>query len=130
MTALSIDTGDPTPPYEQLRRQIVELVDTGRLRAGDRLPSVRQLAGDLGVATGTVARSYRELESAGLLVTRRGGGTRVSEAARPARPSTLLAEYAAGYVARAGALGVPDEAVLEAVRAALAGVSAPPGPAR
>lgn len=82
---LRIDETDPTPPFEQIRRQIVAAIDTGALGEGDRLAPVRQLAGDLGVAPGTVARAYRELESAGYVLTRRGGGTRVApQSSRPA----------------------------------------------
>lgn len=57
----------PVPPYEQLREQIAGLIATGLLQAGQRLPPVRQLAADLGLAGGTVARAYRELEQAGLV---------------------------------------------------------------
>jgi len=76
---LRVDTGDPTPPYEQLRRQLAGLIGSGTLAPGDRLPPLRQLAADLGLAVGTVARAYRELESAGLVSSRRGGGTRVTD---------------------------------------------------
>ncbi|SEE96171.1 GntR family transcriptional regulator [Ruania alba] len=76
-----IDDGDPTPPYEQLRRQLLALMQAGALPAGVRLPPIRQLAADLGVAAGTVARAYRELEDAGWVVSRRGGGTRVADGA-------------------------------------------------
>lgn len=78
---LRLDATDPTPPYEQLRRQFVDLMESAVLTEGSRLPPVRQLAADLGIATGTVARTYRELEKAGLIRTRRGAGTRVSGAA-------------------------------------------------
>ncbi|WP_233557999.1 GntR family transcriptional regulator [Tessaracoccus antarcticus] len=79
-----VDTFDPTPPYEQLRRQLEELISTGGLVDGQRLPSVRQLAADLSLAAGTVARTYAELEKGGLVVSRRGAGTRVTA------PTTLL----------------------------------------
>ena len=79
MTAgVTVDLLDPTPPYEQLRRQFTTLIETGQLRPEDRLPSIRQLARDLDLATGTVGRAYQELESAGLIRSRRGGGTRVA----------------------------------------------------
>ncbi|UFU07432.1 GntR family transcriptional regulator [Ruania halotolerans] len=78
-----IDDGDPTPPYEQLRRQLLALMHAGALAPEARLPPIRQLAADLGVAAGTVARAYRELEDAGWLVSRRGGGTRVATGAAP-----------------------------------------------
>jgi GntR family transcriptional regulator len=78
---LVVSMADPTPPYEQVRRQLAALIGDGTLHPGDRLPSLRQLAGDLGLAVGTVARTYRELEVAGLVQSRRGGGTRVAPAA-------------------------------------------------
>ncbi len=67
MTALtiSVDPSSPTPPYEQLRQQLAQLIELGTLTDGTRLPPVRQLAADLGLAAGTVARTYRELEAAG-----------------------------------------------------------------
>lgn len=69
------------PPADQIHDQIHGLVATGRLAAEERLPSVRQLAKDLGVAPGTVAKAYRALESEGYLLTRTGSGTRVSPTA-------------------------------------------------
>lgn len=78
---ITVNDNNPTPPYEQIRRQLLAHIRSGALQEGARLAPVRQLAGDLGVAAGTVARAYRELESAGLVVTKRGGGTRVAEAA-------------------------------------------------
>lgn len=128
--ALVVDPDDPTPPYEQLRRQVRDLIGGGVLRAGDRLPPLRQLAGDLGLAVGTVARAYRELEAEGLLTSRRGGGTRVSDGARPLPATELLRRLdglAAGFVAQARAGGAGDQDVLDAVRAAL-GLSAPRRP--
>lgn len=111
---VTIDLVDPTPPFEQVRRQLTLLIETGQLVTGERLPSVRQLAGDLGLATGTVARAYRELEAAGLVVTRRGGGTRVAQrpSASTVAAAALLQEAACEYLARARALGAdPDRAV-------------------
>lgn len=74
---ITIDDGDPTPPFEQIRGQLADQIRAGTLAAGQRLPAVRQLAVDLRVAAGTVARAYSTLESAGLLTTSRGSGTRV-----------------------------------------------------
>lgn len=82
---LRVDTTSPVPPYEQIRAQLATLIGTGRLATGERLPTVRQLAADLGLSPGTVARAYRELEAAELIRTRRGAGTRV--AALPAGPT-------------------------------------------
>jgi DNA-binding transcriptional regulator YhcF (GntR family) len=121
---LHIDLSRPVPPYEQLRGQIAGLVASAQLSPGSRLPSVRQLAGDLGLAPGTVARAYSELEAEGLLVTRQRGGTFVAEPATPARADTArqqaLAAAAESFVATARELGLGDEAVEAAVRRALA----------
>ncbi|SCG40240.1 GntR family transcriptional regulator [Micromonospora inositola] len=117
---LRVDTDDPTPPYEQLRRQLVDLIHAGVLHPGDRLPPLRQLAGDLGLAVGTVARTYRELETAGLVRSRRGGGTRVADgAAVPAdERHRALDRHAAAYLRQARLLGADREAALDALRRA------------
>lgn len=66
-------------PSEEIERQIREEIQAGRLGVGTRLPSVRQLAAEVGVAAGTVAKAYKSLEADGTVVTHRGGGTRVGE---------------------------------------------------
>lgn len=68
-------------PARQIHDQISGLITTGLLGTGERLPSVRQLASDLEVAPGTVAKAYRSLEAEGMVVSRVGSGTRVSEQA-------------------------------------------------
>lgn len=74
-----IDTKHPTPLYHQLERSIKFAIATGKLRIGDQLPTVRQLAVDLKINANTVAKVYAELERSGLLETRRGVGTFVQE---------------------------------------------------
>ena len=86
MSLVAIDAGDRTPIYAQLERGLRAAIATGRLRAGDRLPTVRQLAVDLRVNANTVARVYLELERAGVLETRRGVGSFVRAAPEKARP--------------------------------------------
>lgn len=76
---ISIDLRSATPPYEQIRSQISSLIATGDLAPGSRLPTVRSLAADLGIAAGTVGRAYKELEAAGLIHSRRRNGTVVAE---------------------------------------------------
>jgi GntR family transcriptional regulator len=71
----AIDASDPTPLYAQLERAIRLAVATGRLRPGDKLPTVRQLAVDLRINANTVAKVYSELERTGVLSSRRGVGT-------------------------------------------------------
>ena len=75
---ISLDPTSPVPPTEQIRSQLAALIHTGELAADARLPTVRQLAADLHVAAGTVARAYRELEASGLVRTGRAAGTRVN----------------------------------------------------
>jgi GntR family transcriptional regulator len=77
-----IDTKHPTPLYHQLERSIKFAIATGKLRIGDQLPTVRQLAVELKINANTVAKVYAELERSGVLQTRRGVGTFVQE--RPA----------------------------------------------
>ncbi|WP_404285975.1 GntR family transcriptional regulator [Glutamicibacter arilaitensis] len=83
-------TESGTPLVDQIQDQILGLITSGLLAADQKLPSVRQLASDLGVAPGTVAKAYSALEREGFLVTRTGSGTRVSVKAS-ATPSAVLA---------------------------------------
>lgn len=73
--ALYVDPTDPTPLYAQLDRGIRAAIASGRLKVGDRLPTVRQLALELKINANTVAKVYAELERAGVLSTQRGLGT-------------------------------------------------------
>lgn len=72
---------DESSPAVDIYRQFRGLIVSGQLGAGERLPTVRQTASDLGVAAGTAARAYRLLERDGLVVTRTAAGTRVSDSA-------------------------------------------------
>ncbi|MDN6330991.1 MAG: GntR family transcriptional regulator [Micrococcaceae bacterium] len=72
---VAISKDVPENPYDQIRQQILEAIGSGKLVPGTRLTSVRALAGRLGVAVNTVARSYRELEQAGAVQTRGRPGT-------------------------------------------------------
>ncbi|MHC4731043.1 MAG: GntR family transcriptional regulator [Planctomycetota bacterium] len=75
---LTVDPHSPIPLGEQVRRGLRRAIAEGELSPDDPLPSVRQLAADLGVNLNTVARAYRELEREGLVVTARGRGTVVA----------------------------------------------------
>jgi DNA-binding transcriptional regulator YhcF (GntR family) len=116
--SVRVDTTSPVPPYEQVRIQVADLILGGHLVEGDRMPAVRQLAADLGLATGTVARAYRELESVGLVHSRRGAGTRVAPGHAPA-PDPELVRAARVFVATGRELGADDAQLLTAVRVAL-----------
>lgn len=75
MTLLRINPASPIPPYEQVRTQVAAMVANGELSAGQKLPTVRQLAADLELAANTVARAYRELEADGVISTQGRRGT-------------------------------------------------------
>jgi len=111
---LTIDTSSSTPPYEQIRIQIADLVRDGGLAPGTRLPTVRRLAGDLGLAPNTVARSYRELERDEIIQTR---GRHGSFIAMQGTTNQRLAQAAAqAYALRLGELGINLDEGLEYVR--------------
>jgi DNA-binding transcriptional regulator YhcF (GntR family) len=114
---IRIDHDSPTPPYEQVRLRIADLAATGALTAGTKLPPVRTLAADLGLATNTVARAYRELEQAGLVETRGRAGTVIT--ARAARTPAEAQEAARRYADTVKRLGLPADRALDLVRAAL-----------
>lgn len=80
---IHITTNDGVPIYLQIVQQVKYLLASGRLAAGEQLPPVRKLAEQLLVNPNTVARAYRELETAGVLTTRRGAGVFASDAPSP-----------------------------------------------
>jgi DNA-binding transcriptional regulator YhcF (GntR family) len=97
---IQIDTASAVPPFEQLRMRIASMAASGELPAGTRLATVRQLATDLGLATNTVARAYRELEADGVVVTQGRRGTFVSSDVR-VEDSGEVTRLAREYVATA-----------------------------
>ncbi|MEJ7583038.1 MAG: GntR family transcriptional regulator [Acidimicrobiales bacterium] len=118
---LRVDASSPMPPYEQIRGQVASMVQAGVLAAGSRLPPIRQLAGDLGLAGGTVARAYRELEQDGIVVTRGRHGTVVAD--RPLRVDPTvrrarLADAARVYAATAHHTGADVGQAVAALRTA------------
>ena len=101
--------------FDQLRTQIIDGIRDGRLPPGTRLPTVRELAGQLGLAVNTVARAYRELESAGILETRGRFGTFV---ARVDPADAAMATAAHAFVSAAKALGIDKAEALRYVESA------------
>ena len=100
---LRVDASASTPLFDQLRTGVIDGVRAGVLPPGTRLPTVRELAGQLGVATNTVARAYRELESAAIVETRGRFGTFIS---RVDPTDAAMAAAAKEYVDAAQALGL------------------------
>ena len=119
--AVRIDATSAVPPFEQVRQQIADLIHSGVLIEGQRLPPVRQLASDLGLANGTVARAYQELETAGLVITKRAAGTRVAPAAMlsPDARADALTRQAHEYLHAGRRLGASDAELTAALTAAL-----------
>jgi GntR family transcriptional regulator len=120
---IEVDTSSPIPPYEQIRAQVATMISSGVLGPGDRLPPVRDLAADLGLAVNTVARAYRELEAAGLVEGRVRRGTTVA-----GQPLTLpadelarrLTDAARAYAVTAHQIGATPQQALDALRDAVA----------
>lgn len=111
-----IDSASAVPPFEQVRAQLETAIAGGTLATGQRLPSVRQLAADLRLAPGTVARAYAALEVAGYVETRRGAGTRVAPRGPGAEDAARVLPHARTYVAAARAADLTLDEALAAIR--------------
>ncbi|WP_338145215.1 GntR family transcriptional regulator [Cryobacterium fucosi] len=114
---LTLDPHSPTPPFEQLRIQVIEGVRSGTLSPGDKLPTVRRLAEDVGLAANTVARAYRELERDEVIETRGRLGSFIAATGDATHKQAQLA--AITYAERVRALGLDDADALGIVAAAL-----------
>jgi GntR family transcriptional regulator len=105
--------------YRQLIDQVRGGVASGALRAGDQLPTVRQLAVDLAINPNTVLRAYRELELVGFLETHQGTGTFIADKKmekKPAERERQLSQMAGEFAARAGSAGFTVEELIERLR--------------
>ncbi|MFF6993939.1 GntR family transcriptional regulator [Streptomyces sp. NPDC008313] len=114
---LKIHIDEGAAAYEQVRAQISEQARSGALPVGYRLPTVRGLAEQLGLAPNTVAKAYRALEADGVIETRGRNGTLVAAAGSAAEREAAAAALA--YAERARRLGLTESAALAAVRDAL-----------
>lgn len=106
-----------TAPFEQVREQIADQARTGRIPVGYKLPTVRGLAEELGLAANTVAKAYRALEADGVIETRGRNGTFVAAAGDAAERQAAAA--AAEFAQRAHRLGLDRASALAAVQEAL-----------
>lgn len=113
----AIDRSSQVSPFEQVRDGLAAAVRTGRLAPGDRLPTVRKLAEEVGLASNTVARAYRELEEAGVVETRGRNGTFVSVQGSGNAQEAALAT--AVYAKRLRELGIGVDEAVTLVRRAL-----------
>ncbi|WP_330228468.1 GntR family transcriptional regulator [Nocardia sp. NBC_00508] len=117
MFTITVSHESPVPPYEQLRLGIIAQVRSGGLTAGTKIPTVRALAAQLGLAPNTVARAYRELEADGVVETRGRQGSFIGSSGDPTRD--VAGRAATAYVATVRRLGLDDAAALRYVQAAL-----------
>ena len=118
MVTLTIDRSLEGPVYEQVADQVRRLVASGTLRPGTGLPSVRQLASDLGVNLNTIARAYRLLEAEGFLVIRDRAGVSVAAPAKKLDHAarTQLVDQMRVTLARLRQAGMTTEELLNVVR--------------
>ncbi|MFE6253809.1 GntR family transcriptional regulator [Agromyces sp. NPDC057865] len=115
--SFTIRHDDDVPPFEQLRRQVVDGVASGALAPGTRMPTVRALAVELDLAVNTVAKAYRALESDHVIETRGRAGTFIAATGDPATQEAQLAALA--FADRVHHLGVDRATALALVASAL-----------
>ena len=120
MSLVALNPRDRTPIYAQLERGLRAAMATSRLRPGDQLPTVRQLAVELRINANTVARVYADLERSGAIETRRGVGSFVTATADTARPpkehDKRLRAFATRVLAEAGSAGFSVDEVIDRLR--------------
>jgi GntR family transcriptional regulator len=122
---IHVDRSSSVPPYEQIRAQVVEMASAGVLADGQRIPTIRQLAGDLGLAEGTVARAYRELERDGWIQTRGRHGSFVMRpsSAPPIDRDGAIRDAATAFATRVAQTGSDPQRALRFAREALRSLS-------
>ena len=111
----SLDARSGVPVYRQIIDQVLGGISAGSLKAGDQLPTVRQLAVDLAINPNTVVRAYRELEIREVLSTQQGTGTFITD--KKPQPDELerrrrVTQLAGDLLARAGAEGITLQELL------------------
>ena len=115
---LSVDPARALPVYEQVREQIKRMVASGTLQPGTQLPTIRQLAADLGLAKGTIERAYELLDVDTVIETKGRKGTFVLEMTRATEHQQTIELDAAAesLVVVARQLGAGEDAAVQAVR--------------
>ncbi|MDR2079011.1 MAG: GntR family transcriptional regulator [Treponema sp.] len=114
----SLDQANGVPVYRQIIRQIEHGVLSGRLKTGDKLPTIRSLAVNLKINPNTIAKAYGELEIRGILVTQVGSGTYISDK-KPAPEEDVLnskiREVLARFLKEMRGLGVDREKIIRLI---------------
>jgi DNA-binding transcriptional regulator YhcF (GntR family) len=114
---IRIDTDSPVPAFEQIRSQVSAMSGSGVLAVGARLPTIRQLARDLGIAPGTVGRAYQELEREGVLVTRGRHGSFVADTKAISGSEASLDQAAEALAIKGYQLGLTADQLADRLRA-------------
>jgi DNA-binding transcriptional regulator YhcF (GntR family) len=119
---IRLEPDSAVPPYAQLLDQVATMIRSGVLAPGARLPAIRHLANDLGVAVNTVGRAYQELEREGLVASRGRHGTVVLDTPPATTPQRLaeVAHAATAFALDARHRGLDLDQALAAVQAAYA----------
>lgn len=119
----SIDSRSAIPVYEQLKRQIVLHIVSGRLDDGEKLPSIRELAAVLRINPNTVAKTYRQLETDGFVASRKGLGVFISTGARELQDdrNEIFKELTDDYISKAGGLGLKADEIMKGLSGRLKG---------
>lgn len=112
----SIDASSKVPPFDQIKHVVVAAIESKEAQVNEKLPAIRALASELGLAVNTVARSYRELEEEGYVVTQGRSGTRISSTAVPS--AIALAQITKDYVNQVRGLGIELSEAVSAVETA------------
>ena len=114
---ISLNYRDPRPIYEQLEEKLRRMILSGAIGEGEKLPSVRELAGQLAINPNTIQRAYRELEQEGYICSVPGRGSFVLERseALAARRKELLAELDE-RVKQLRGLGMSEEEILQYIK--------------
>ena len=126
MILLKPNPSSGVPIYLQLMEQVKHAIETGALRPGEQLPSIRPLAEELVVNPNTIAKAYRELEHEGVIELRQGAGAFVSDKAPTKKDADKLRAAqvtVAGAIEKLRSRGVTDEEIRRLVEAELAGVN-------
>jgi len=116
---IHVSTQDGRPIYRQIMDQIKHLAASGQLMPGDELTPIRTLAEQLLINPNTVARAYRELETAGLVESRQGSGTRVAAQGSPLAMEErykILSERTDALLAESRQLDIGIEELIELIR--------------
>lgn len=119
----SIDSRSAIPVYEQLKRQIVLHIVSGRLDEGEKLPSIRELAAALRINPNTVAKTYRQLETDGYVTSRKGLGVFISAGVRELQSNRIeiFEELTDEYISKAAGLGLTADEIMKGLAGRLKG---------